>query len=104
MDRRAAQGDPGIISRAGKMDAKADENVRKQREQADALKDLTEAARKFRDEATLTTETAGMSDRQRSRFDETQQIDRVLLKRTAVPRPSRSAPQPSMLWIRNTRL
>ncbi len=59
---------------------KADENVRKQREQADALKDLTEAARKFRDEATLTTETAGMSDRQRSRFDETQQIDRVFAK------------------------
>ncbi|ELC1078104.1 TPA: phage tail tape measure protein [Citrobacter freundii] len=59
---------------------KADENVRKQREQADALKDLTEAARKFRDEATLTTDTAGMSDRQRSRFDETQQIDRVFAK------------------------
>ncbi|HHT1013256.1 TPA: phage tail tape measure protein [Citrobacter freundii] len=59
---------------------KADENVRKQREQADALKDLTEAARKFRDEATLTTETAGMSDRQRSRFDETQQVDRVFAK------------------------
>lgn len=59
---------------------KADENVRKQREQADALKDLTEAARKFRDEATLTTETAGMSDRQRSRFDETQQIERVFAK------------------------
>lgn len=59
---------------------KADENVRKQREQADALKDLTEAARKFRDEATLTTETRGMSDRQRSRFDETQQIDRVFAK------------------------
>lgn len=59
---------------------KADENVRKQREQADALKDLTEAARKFRDEATLTTETAGMSDRHRSRFDETQQIDRVFAK------------------------
>lgn len=59
---------------------KADENVRKQREQADALKDLTEAARKFRDEATLTTDTAGMSDRQRSRFDEKQQIDRVFAK------------------------
>ncbi|RVR73937.1 phage tail tape measure protein [Citrobacter freundii] len=59
---------------------KADENVRKQREQADALKDLTEAARKFRDEATLTTETAGMSDRHRSRFDETQQVDRVFAK------------------------
>jgi len=59
---------------------KADENVRKQREQADALKDLTEAARKFRDETTLTTETRGMSDRQRNRFDEAQQIDRVFAK------------------------
>ncbi|MCK6818398.1 phage tail tape measure protein [Enterobacter chengduensis] len=58
----------------------ADDNVKKMREQADALKDLTEAGRKFRDEATLTTETAGMSDRQRSRFDETQQIDRVFTK------------------------
>ncbi|WP_063151830.1 phage tail tape measure protein [Enterobacter hormaechei] len=58
----------------------ADDNVKKMREQADALKDLTEAGRKFRDEATLTTETAGMSDRQRSRFDETQQIDRVFAK------------------------
>lgn len=59
---------------------RAEENVRKQREQAEALKDLTEAARKFKDEAMLTTETAGMSDRQRSRFDETQQIDRVFSK------------------------
>ncbi|WP_313714479.1 phage tail tape measure protein [Atlantibacter hermannii] len=59
---------------------KADENVRKQREQADALRDLTDAAIKFRDEATLTTETAGMSDRQRSRFDEAQQIERVFGK------------------------
>lgn len=59
---------------------KADENVRKQREQADALRDLTDAAIKFRDEATLTTETAGMGDRQRSRFDEAQQIERVFGK------------------------
>ncbi|WP_313018084.1 phage tail tape measure protein [Atlantibacter hermannii] len=59
---------------------KADENVRKQREQADALRDLTDAAIKFRDEATLTTETAGMGDRQRSRFNEAQQIERVFGK------------------------
>ncbi|WP_395279229.1 phage tail tape measure protein [Enterobacter asburiae] len=72
--RRAIQASSAELA---KWTQKADENVRKQREQADALKDLTEAARKFRDEATLTTETAGMSDRQRSRFDETQQIDRV---------------------------
>lgn len=58
----------------------ADDNVKKMREQEDALKDLTDAGRKFRDEATLTTDTAGMSDRQRSRFDEKQQIDRVFAK------------------------
>lgn len=58
----------------------ADDNVKKMREQEDALKDLTDAGRKFRDEAKLTTDTAGMSDRQRSRFDETQQIDRVFAK------------------------
>ncbi|HFT7149570.1 phage tail tape measure protein [Citrobacter freundii] len=75
--RRAIQASSAELA---KWTQKADENVRKQREQADALKDLTEAARKFRDEATLTTETAGMSDRQRSRFDETQQIDRVFTK------------------------
>ncbi|MDF7760803.1 phage tail tape measure protein [Kosakonia cowanii] len=59
---------------------RADDNVKKQREQADALKDLTEAARKFRDETELTTATAGLSDRQRQRFDETQQIYRVFAK------------------------
>ncbi|MHC2952360.1 phage tail tape measure protein [Citrobacter portucalensis] len=75
--RRAIQASSAELA---KWTQKADENVRKQREQADALKDLTEAARKFRDEATLTTETAGMSDRQRSRFDETQQINRVFAK------------------------
>lgn len=75
--RRAIQASSAELA---KWSQKADENVRKQREQADALKDLTDAARKFRDEATLTTDTAGMSDRQRSRFDETQQIDRVFAK------------------------
>ena len=63
-----------------KWNQKADETVRKQREQADALKDLTDAARKYRDETALTTETAGLSDRQRSRFDETQQVNRVFAK------------------------
>lgn len=63
-----------------KWNQKADETVRKQREQADALKDLTEAARKYRDEATLITETSGLSDRQRSRLDETQQVNRVFDK------------------------
>ena len=75
--RRAIQASSAELA---KWNQKADENVRKQREQADALRDLTDAARKFRDEATLTTDTAGMSDRQRSRFDETQQIDRVFAK------------------------
>lgn len=59
---------------------RAEANVKKQRDQAEALKDLTEAARKFRDDATLTTNTAGMSDRQRSRYDETQQVERVFDK------------------------
>ncbi|MEN4605991.1 phage tail tape measure protein [Pantoea agglomerans] len=59
---------------------RAEANVKKQREQAEALKDLTEAARKYRDDATQTTATAGLSDRQRSRFEETQQVDRVFDK------------------------
>ena len=59
---------------------KADEAVRKQREMADALKDLKDAMRKYLDDATLTTETAGMSDRQRDRFNEQQQIDRIFDK------------------------
>jgi len=63
-----------------KWNQRADETVRKQREQVDALKDLTDAARKYRDETALTTETAGLSDRQRTRFDETQQVNRVFSK------------------------
>ena len=55
---------------------RAEENVKKQRDQAEALKQLTEAARKFKDEATAATDTAGLSDRQRQRFDETQQVER----------------------------
>lgn len=59
---------------------RADANVKKQRDQVEALKDLTDAARKYRDEAVQTTDTAGMSDRQRSRYDETQQVERVFDK------------------------
>ncbi|EMM0439317.1 phage tail tape measure protein [Citrobacter freundii] len=75
--RKAIQAQSAELARLTQL---ADDHVKKVREQEDALKDLTEAGRKFRDEATLTTETAGMSDRQRSRFDETQQIDRVFAK------------------------
>lgn len=59
---------------------KADEAVRKQREMADALKDLRDATRKYQDDATLMTETAGMGDRQRDRFNEQQQVERVFDK------------------------
>ncbi|WP_108701695.1 phage tail tape measure protein [Phytobacter sp. SCO41] len=59
---------------------RAEENVKKQRDQAEALKQLTEAARKFKDEATAATDTAGLSDRQRQRFDETQQVERQFEK------------------------
>ena len=58
----------------------ADANVKKQREQVEALKDLSDAARKYRDDAAQTTDTSGMSDRQRSRYDEQQQIERVFDK------------------------
>ncbi|WP_312838428.1 phage tail tape measure protein [Pantoea piersonii] len=58
----------------------ADANVKKQRDQVEALKDLSEAARKYRDDAALTTNTAGMSDRQRSRYDDQQQVERVFDK------------------------
>ncbi|MGK6325769.1 phage tail tape measure protein [Erwinia sp. DT-104] len=59
---------------------KADANVKKQREQTEALKDLTDAARKYRDDAALTATTAGMGDRQRDRFGEQQQVERVFDK------------------------
>ncbi|POW57045.1 phage tail tape measure protein [Candidatus Pantoea alvi] len=59
---------------------KADENVRKQREQIEALKDLRDAARKYQDDATLISSTAGMGDRKRERFNEQQQVDRVFDK------------------------
>lgn len=69
--------------------SRADDNVKKQRDQAEALKQLTEAARKFRDEATAATDTAGLSDRERQRFEERQQIERTFDK--AVGRNSTEA-------------
>jgi len=59
---------------------KAGENVRKQREQIEALKDLRDAARKYQDDAAMISSTAGMGDRQRERFTEQQQVDRVFDK------------------------
>jgi lambda family phage tail tape measure protein len=58
----------------------ADDHVRKIREQADALKDLREASRKFSDEAAFAAETSGMGDRQKQRYEETQQVERVFSK------------------------
>ena len=58
----------------------ADNHVRKIREQADALKDLREASRKFSDEAEFSVKTAGMGDRQKQRYEETQQVERVYSK------------------------
>lgn len=59
---------------------KADEAVRKQRDMADALKDLTDAARKYRDEAAASEKTRGMGQRERSQFDERQQVERIFDK------------------------
>ncbi|MFV8905735.1 phage tail tape measure protein [Serratia fonticola] len=59
---------------------KADEAVRKQREMADALKDLTDAARKYRDDAAASEKTRGMGQRQREQFDERQQVERIFDK------------------------
>lgn len=56
---------------------KADDNIKKQKEQTDALKDLSDAAKKYRDDAALTAGTSGLSDRQRQRFEDQQQVDRV---------------------------
>lgn len=60
--------------------SRADDNVKKQRDQTESLKQLTEATRKFRDEATSATDTAGLSDRERQRFEERQQIERTFDK------------------------
>ncbi|EML0361672.1 tape measure protein [Providencia rettgeri] len=59
---------------------KADEAVRKQREMADALKDLKEATKKFNDDAALNRETRGMSKRQTNFYEEAMQVDRVFNK------------------------
>lgn len=80
--RRAIQ---AASAELAKWNQKADENVRKQHEQADALKDLTDAARKFRDDAALTTETAGMGDRRRQYLEERQQVNRVFAKTDGGP-------------------
>ncbi|RCX01882.1 MULTISPECIES: phage tail tape measure protein [Kosakonia] len=72
--RKAIQGQAAELARLTQL---ADDHVKKVREQADALKDLTEAARKFRDDAALATYTSGMSDRQKQRYEETQQVERV---------------------------
>lgn len=59
---------------------KADEAVRKQREMADALKALTDAARKYQDDAAASKQTRGMGQRQRDYIEEKQQIDRIFAK------------------------
>ncbi|MGC8423250.1 phage tail tape measure protein [Mixta calida] len=58
----------------------ADEAVRKQREMVDALQDLRDATRRYQDDAALTMTTSGMGDRQRDRFNEQQQVERVFDK------------------------
>lgn len=72
--RKAIQAQSAELARLTQL---ADDHVKKLRDQADALKDLNEAARKFRDDAALQTDTAGMSDRQKQRYEETQQVERV---------------------------
>ncbi|ELY4039964.1 phage tail tape measure protein [Cronobacter sakazakii] len=59
---------------------KADEAVRKQHEMADALKDLKDAGRRYRDESDLTSATSGMGNRQREQYLERQEVERVFDK------------------------
>ncbi|ELY2765851.1 phage tail tape measure protein [Cronobacter malonaticus] len=59
---------------------KADEAVRKQHEMADALKDLKNAGRRYRDESDLTSATSGMGNRQREQYRERQEVERVFDK------------------------
>ncbi|EPB9717107.1 phage tail tape measure protein [Cronobacter sakazakii] len=59
---------------------KADEAVRKQHEMADALKDLKDAGRRYRDESDLTSATSGMGNRQRVQYRERQEVERVFDK------------------------
>lgn len=63
-----------------KLTQRADEHVKTVNEQAEALKNLNEAAKKLSDDADLATNTAGMGDRQKSYYDEKQQIGRVFAK------------------------
>lgn len=56
---------------------KADDAVKKHRDMEDARKKLQEATVKFNDEATLATQTNSMSSREKSYFEESQQIDRI---------------------------
>ncbi|HCI6749247.1 TPA: phage tail tape measure protein [Klebsiella variicola subsp. variicola] len=56
---------------------KADAAVKKQNEQTEAIKQLNEAAKKYRADATISANTSGMSDRQRGRYSEQQDIERV---------------------------
>ncbi|EIU7559395.1 phage tail tape measure protein, partial [Providencia rettgeri] len=59
---------------------KADEAVRKQREMADALKDLNDATRKFQDDTELAKGSRGMGSREKNKFEERQQVERVFSK------------------------
>lgn len=54
----------------------ADDNVKKHRDQVEAIKSLTDAARKYSDEAVKTTSTSYLSDRGRNYYDEKQQVER----------------------------
>ncbi|MBU0049661.1 phage tail tape measure C-terminal domain-containing protein, partial [Klebsiella pneumoniae] len=56
---------------------KADDAVKKHRDMEEARKKLQEATVKFNDEATLVTQTNSMSSRDKSYFEESQQIDRI---------------------------
>ena len=55
---------------------RADGNVKESNAQIEAQNQLTEAAQKFDNEANTAMNTGGMSDRQRQRYDEAQQIAR----------------------------
>lgn len=56
---------------------KADDAVKKHRDMEEARKKLQEATVKFNDEASLATRTNSMSSREKSYFEESQQIDRI---------------------------
>ncbi|MBG3131771.1 phage tail tape measure protein [Proteus mirabilis] len=56
---------------------KADDAVKKHRDMEEARKKLQEATVKFNDEASLATQTNSMNSREKSYFEESQQIDRI---------------------------